>query len=191
MGASNWVDVTHIGTGASVTASSLERNKSYDFQVRAVNDSGEGEWSDPLSASTTRTPIAEISAVSTSVVEGDGATFNLALDVSGTVSVGLRYAWMGGYGSPSDRVADITADTSLDFLVMTRDIFSSVNGSIEVTILPGTGYIVGANSSATVTDHQKDQTTHQTERSVCNRGNKQRHHRGLGAPDQRDDDTGL
>ena len=157
MGTSTWVDVTHTGTGTSVTASALERNKPYDFQVRAVNDRGNGEWSDPLNANTIRTPIAEIEARSASVVEGTNAPFRLTLDTIGTVSVNLQYAWTGNYGVITSRTFNIDSAITLDLDVPTEDPSDASDGSILVTILPGTGYIVGVVNSATITITRKPQ----------------------------------
>ena len=40
----SWVDVTHSGTGTSVTISSLVTNTNYEVQVKAINDEGESAW---------------------------------------------------------------------------------------------------------------------------------------------------
>ena len=48
----DWTSHSFTGTGTSTTLTGLTSGKSYDVQVRAVNDEGNGGWSDSGSAIT-------------------------------------------------------------------------------------------------------------------------------------------
>ena len=56
IGATNWTDANHAGTGRSATISSLARGVSYEVQVRAENAEGNGMWSPSLNATTLNVP---------------------------------------------------------------------------------------------------------------------------------------
>ena len=90
-GDSSWTSHSFSGTGTSTTLSSLTEGKSYEVQVRAVNDEGDGAWSASGSAITdanavTRS-IAENSASGANVgaaVTASNTTYNYSHSMSGT-----------------------------------------------------------------------------------------------------------
>ncbi len=77
-GVSTWSSHSFTGTGTSTTLSGLTAGKKYDVQVRAVNDEGNGAWSDTGNAITTST------AVTRSVAENTAASGNVGAAVTMT-----------------------------------------------------------------------------------------------------------
>ncbi len=72
VGAANWTDAWHSGTGTSLTLSGLTAGKTYEVQVRATNDEGAGPWSDSGSA----------------ITDGDAITRNIAENSPAGTAVG-------------------------------------------------------------------------------------------------------
>ena len=70
-GVSTWTDASYTGTGTSTTLTGLTAGKTYEVQVRAVNDEGNGEWSDSGAA------ITQAGAVSRSVAENSASGANV------------------------------------------------------------------------------------------------------------------
>ena len=58
----NWTEETDVGTSSSLqeTITGLDNGTGYDVQVRAVNDAGDGTWSDSSSATPRTTPSAPV-----------------------------------------------------------------------------------------------------------------------------------
>ena len=77
-GASNWSSHSFTGTGTSTTLTGLTEGKSYEVQVRAVNDEGNGAWSASGSA------ITDANAVTRSVDENSTAGTNVGAAVTAT-----------------------------------------------------------------------------------------------------------
>ncbi len=75
-GDSNWTSHSFSGTGTSTTLTSLTANKSYEVQVRAVNDEGNGPWSDSDSA------ITQGGGLTRSVAENSAAGTNIGAAVT-------------------------------------------------------------------------------------------------------------
>ena len=75
-GDSSWTSHSHTGTSVSATLSNLTSNKSYEVQVRANNDEGNGPWSDSGSA------ITDGNAVTRSVAENSVAGTNVGAAVT-------------------------------------------------------------------------------------------------------------
>ena len=75
-GDSNWTSHSFSGTGTSATLTSLTANKSYEVQVRANNDEGNGPWSDSDSA------ITQGGGVTRSVAENSAAGTNVGAAVT-------------------------------------------------------------------------------------------------------------
>ncbi len=75
-GDSTWTSHSFSGTGTSATLTSLTSNKSYEVQVRAVNDEGNGPWSDSGGA------ITQGGGVTRSVAENSAAGTNIGAAVT-------------------------------------------------------------------------------------------------------------
>ena len=75
-GDSSWTSHSFTGTTTTTTLSSLESGKSYDVQVRAVNDEGNGAWSDTGNA------ITDGSGVTRSVAENSASGTNVGAAVT-------------------------------------------------------------------------------------------------------------
>ena len=75
-GTSTWSSHSFSGTGTSTTISSLTTGKTYEVQVRAGNDEGDGPWSDSSSA------ITDASAVSRSIAENSASGSNVGAAVT-------------------------------------------------------------------------------------------------------------
>ena len=77
-GDTDWTDASFTGTTTTTTLSSLTAGKKYDVQVRAVNDEGNGAWSDTGNA------ITQSTAVTRSIAENSAAATNIGAAVTMT-----------------------------------------------------------------------------------------------------------
>ncbi len=77
-GDSSWTSHSFTGTGTSTTLSGLTEGKSYEVQVRAVNDEGNGSWSASGSA------ITDASAMTRNIAENSAAGSNVGAAVTAT-----------------------------------------------------------------------------------------------------------
>ena len=75
-GVSTWTSHSFTGTGTSTTLSGLTAGKKYDVQVRAVNDEGDGTWSDTVNGTT------EAGGVTRSIAENSAAGTNIGAAVT-------------------------------------------------------------------------------------------------------------
>ena len=75
-GESNWTSHSFSGTGTSTALTGLTANKSYEVQVRANNDEGNGPWSDSDSA------ITQGGGLTRSVAENSAAGTNIGAAVT-------------------------------------------------------------------------------------------------------------
>ncbi|MDE0194591.1 MAG: fibronectin type III domain-containing protein, partial [bacterium] len=81
-----WTAHTHVGTATTTTIGSLQAGQSYQVQVRAANDEGTGDWSEPgtATAAANSAPAFVLGSYGFTLTENaDGTT--TAVDV-GTVS---------------------------------------------------------------------------------------------------------
>ena len=132
-GESSWTDAAFTGTTTSTTLSGLTAGKSYDVQVRGVNDEGDGAWSAAGNA------VTQSDGVTRSVAENTAA--NGAVGAAVTLTAGsytLAHSLSGAdaskfaIGSTSGQLT-VKSGTSLDYETKTS---YSVTVSIAVT---GTG----------------------------------------------------
>ena len=133
-GTSTWSSHSFTGTGTSTTLSSLTAGKKYDVQVRAVNDEGNGSWSDTGNAITTS------SSVTRSVNENTAANGNVGAAVTMTAgSYTLAHSLDGTdkdkfeIGSTSGQIT-VKSGTSLDYESGT----TSYSVTVEIAVT-GTG----------------------------------------------------
>ena len=77
-GANKWTSHSFTGTGTGTTLTGLTAGKSYEVQVRAVNDEGNGAWSGSGSA------ITDPDAVTRSIAENSAAGTNVGAAVTAT-----------------------------------------------------------------------------------------------------------
>ena len=134
-----------------------------------------------LNDDTVALPEVTIAAGSSSVTEGDPASFTVtaspapasALTVKLTVSESGNFATSGETGS-SKTVSVPTSGSATHSVSTENDNRDESNGSVTVTVNAGTGYTVGSSSnSATVTVNDNDTagvTVSQTARTVAENG---------------------
>ena len=84
-GGSTWTDASFTGTTTSTTLTGLTAGKKYDVQVRAVNDEGNGAWSD------TGNGITQSAAVTRSIVENSAAGTNIGAVVTAKANSSYTY----------------------------------------------------------------------------------------------------
>ena len=76
-GDSTWADASFTGTGTSTTLKDLTEGKSYEVQVRGVNDEGDGAWA-------TGSAITDANSVSRNIAENSAAGTNVGTPVTAT-----------------------------------------------------------------------------------------------------------
>ena len=134
----NWTEVTGIGTDDTGTyeITGLRPGVQYDVQVRAVNDTGPGPWSERLVVrSSLEQPFAPSLTGVTPRDEGLGATWDAPTEDGGSeiTSYDLRtisspnnwdetfLAWTTGDGDLQERVAGLTNGVRYDVQVRARN----------------------------------------------------------------------
>ena len=144
-GASNWTSLTHDTTTTSAALTGLTSNKSYEVQVRAVNDEGNGPWSDSDSAITqgggvTRS-VAENSAAGTNIgaavtADSNPNNYTLTHTLSGTDAG--KFEIGGGTGQitvKSGTVLNYEAKTSYSVVVTVKAATSGGGGGANAQSL--------------------------------------------------------
>ncbi len=86
-GDSSWTDASFTGTGTSTTLTGLTSGKTYEVQVRAVNDEGNGGWSDSGTAITTA------GGVTRSIAENSAAGTNVGTAVAAKANASYTYTY--------------------------------------------------------------------------------------------------
>ena len=141
-GDTDWTDASFTGTTTSTTLTGLTSGKSYEVQVRAVNDEGDGAWS------ASGTAITQVSAVTRSVNENSAAGANVGAAVTATAnpnSYTLTHALSGTdaskfeIGSSTGQIT-VKSGTSLDYETKTS---YSVIVTVKATVSGG-----GANAQS-------------------------------------------
>ena len=140
----DWTEQTATITNATING--LKSGTSYDVAVKARNADGTSEFS-ATATTTTDTIIATITSDQSSVIEGNAASFTVALNENATVTINLTYAWTGGHGSTAGSTVSFSSSDSETISIPTST--SGNNGSLEVTIIKRNAYIVGSPNSAT------------------------------------------
>ena len=148
------------GTSASITG--LAEDTSYQVQVRALNEDGDGDWSPSGSATTGAppTPTVRFGATSYTAIEGvGGATVTVALSVPAarSVTVRLTKTHLGGataadYAGVPPSVTFAAGETEKTFIVMAVDDTADDDGeSVQLGFdtLPA-GVALGSPATATV-----------------------------------------
>ncbi len=116
-GGSTWTDASFTGTTTSTTLTGLTKGKSYEVQVRAVNDEGDGAWSGSGSA------ITKAGGVTRSVAENSAANANVGAAVTATSNpngYALTHALSGtdaskfAIGASTGQIT-VASGTSLDY----------------------------------------------------------------------------
>ena len=127
-GDTDWTDASFTGTTTSTTLSGLTSGKTYEVQVRAGNDEGDGPWSDSSSA------ITKAGSVTRSVAENSAANTNVGSPVTATANSSYTYTHsLGGTDASKFEIASATGQitvksgTSLDYE-------SKTSYSVTVTI---------------------------------------------------------
>ena len=83
-GADDWTDASFTGTGTSTALTGLTEGKSYEVQVRAVNDEGNGDWAGGSA-------ITDASAVTRNVAENSAAGSNVGAAVTAKANSEYTY----------------------------------------------------------------------------------------------------
>ena len=81
-GETGWIDhvFDSVGTTTNTTISDLESNTTYQVQVRAINDEGEGEWA-PTTGTTQKADLTVAFRASTYTVD-EGGTATVTVTVT-------------------------------------------------------------------------------------------------------------
>ena len=93
---STWTNFAHTGTGTSTTVTGLEAGVSYDVEVRAVNDEGNGDWSDSAMWTTDPDPVTR------SIAENSAAGTNVGTEVNSSIDLEGYHASMRLEGTDKD-----------------------------------------------------------------------------------------
>ena len=147
------------GTALEHTVTGLENDVEYRFRVRAVNPSGQGAPSNPLTA----TPGSLILTIVPhdnvdTIVEGEFARFDILLSgpLAHWIELDVRYTYSGEMmlnpiSRDTTQYGPRTQASSLPRVVATLDDSAiEPDGSVTLSLLPGDGYKVGDLSSATI-----------------------------------------
>ena len=86
------------------------------------------------------------------VTEGNAATFTIAANPvpANPVTVSLALAETGDFGASGAATVTVSADSTTYTVTTSDDSVDEANGSVTVTVQPGSGYTVGTASSGTV-----------------------------------------
>ncbi|MYB34354.1 MAG: hypothetical protein F4X92_04390 [Gammaproteobacteria bacterium] len=165
--AGDWIDGPQDVSGTSSQLTGLESGMPYQVQVRAVNDEGDGDWSNARSGTTSgssTTPVATFDSPVSTAGEDAGmhsVSFSLSpppasditvmLSRSGTASAGQDYG-------PLDLDVDVAAGmASVDVPVsITDDTEDEGSETLVLMLTDGTGYTVGTASVHTLTITDND-----------------------------------
>ena len=127
-GDSTWTDASYTGTGTSTTLTGLTSGKTYEVQVRAVNDEGDGAWSD--SAST----ITRAGSVTRSIAENSAAGSNVGAAVTATANTNYTYTHaLSGTDASKFSIASSTGQITVG-TGTTLDYETKTSYSVTVTV---------------------------------------------------------
>ena len=148
-------DVPATGTSATITG--LSAGTTYQVQVRAGSDEGNGAWSAPGNGATEALPVVTIAAAAggESVTEGADAQFTLSR--TGTpgaaLAVAVSVTEKGAFldGTPPETVTFAMGATTTTLTVATAADYDLENdGSVTAEVRPGADYTAGMPATATV-----------------------------------------
>ena len=162
------------GTGPPpYTDHDLTPETTYHYRVSAITETGRGEPSAPVSATTAALPVITIAVNEdthgnplTPVTEGEAALFTVTFtgNTAELTEVNARITPNGDFlFSGQTEARDFTASfvpgrTSTEFIQATSDdAIDEADGSVTVTLQTGSGYTIGTPSSATVTIEDNDE----------------------------------
>ena len=134
---------------------------SYHYRVSTITDTGTGEPSASLSATTEPLPVLTVEATNgvTTTTEGMGAHFTLkrAGDTSEALIVNLEWSEDGSEPSARTDNLDAGANGTLVVLTIRDNLVDEDDGSITLTLKEGDGYTIGTPDSATITVTDDDE----------------------------------
>ena len=142
-------------TGTSAEISGLNWNVDYQVEVRATNDEGDSDWSEP-GEGRMRRPDASIVADTNIVTEGAAANFTVTLseawptEVMVAVVVTDSSSVAEGSTPTSVTVAADATSAQLTLATVNNPVLGMGGGELTVALQPGNGYRVDAPASATV-----------------------------------------
>ena len=152
-------DWAPAGTATGHTVTGLENEVEYRFRVRAVNQTGPGAPSNPLTA----TPVSLILTIVPhddvdTIVEGEYARFDIVFSspLAHWIELDVRYTYTGEMmlnpiSRNTTQYGPRTQASILPRVVATLDDSAiEPDGSVTLSLLPGDGYKVGELSSATI-----------------------------------------
>ena len=158
--ADEWTDGPQdVAAAATATTTAmivgLTDGTSYEVQVRATNDEGDGEWSESGSGRTVALPEVTVAAVDSTVSERDDAQFTLTRNATGTaLTVAVSVTETGDVisGTPPSTVAFAAAAATATLVVeLDDDAVYEDESVVTVTVGAGDGYKAGDPASAAVT----------------------------------------
>ncbi len=156
-----WLHADYVFTGTSETVGGLDCDTEYSFRVRARGDGSPytTTYGDPSTSVSETTdgcsaPVVEIAAGTSPIAEGEDATFTITADPapSSVLTVNITVDEEGSFlqNTPPTTVTVPTSGSATLTLPTENDTVDEGDGSVEVTIDPGTGYDVGSDDEATV-----------------------------------------
>ena len=162
-----WSDLAANTASADTTYkhTGLTAGTTRHYRVSAINAAGTGPASGTASAATeTPLPVVTVSAVTSEVTEGTDATFRLARTgattsaLTVTVNVSETGTTITGTAATSVEFAADSAGVTLA-VGTTDDALDEVNSTMTTVVRAGTGYEVGADSTAAVTVADDDESS--------------------------------
>ena len=155
-GETDWIDhvFDSVGTTTNTTISNLESNTSYQVQVRAINDEGEGEWAtDSGTTEKARLTIAFVSDAFT-VDEGESATITVTVTPAADRNVTVTIAMTGTGATLSgldDGVLTIArGQGSTTFTISADEDDDAVENVVTLTLSTADEGVLLGNPSSTI-----------------------------------------
>ena len=157
-GETDWIDhvFDSVGTTTNTTISDLESNTTYQVQVRAINDEGEGEWA-PTTGTTQKADLTVAFRASTYTVdEGGTATVTVTVTPNADRNVTLTVSMTGTGATLSElgtgnTLTILRGQGSASFTVSGAQDNDAVNDEATLTLATDDdGVSVGSPSTTTV-----------------------------------------
>ena len=153
-GATAWTDGPQNVTTTTTTVSGLTADTLYEVQVRATNDEGDSDWSNPPGEGRTNTATTNNAAEGAPTITGTaqvGETLTAATtgitDADGLTSPTYTYQWIRANGSE----VDIAGANSSTYTLVAADLGKTIKVKVSFTDDAGTPETLTSAATATVT----------------------------------------
>ena len=131
----NWTDGPQGVAGTSTAIPNLTAGESYQVQVRASNDEGDGAWSASGSGAT-QTTIPSVTIADASATEGQAVRFTVTL--SSTTSADVTVDWSAAVGAGDTATLVSSAPGGADFTASSGTLTIKANQSTATIDVPTT-----------------------------------------------------